>query len=779
MPIHLTHWGAFEAQTDGHSLTSVKPWDSDPDPNPLMRNVASAQHHPARVLRPAVREGWLRNGPGGQGRGDEPFVEVGWDLAAELTSRALDKVYKESGPSAVYGASYGWASAGRFHHAQSQVHRFLNVLGGYVSGRGDYSHGCSDTLLPHVVGKPSDLMVRATSWDVVAEHTELFVAFGGLSAKNSFVGPGGIARHTARAAIARAAARGCDFISVSPLADDTFPEAEAEWLAPRPGTDTALMLAIAFVLDDEGLVDHDFLARCTTGYERFREYLHGISDHEPKTPEWAASITEIEAGVIRNLALKMGGKRTMINLSWSLQRQEHGEQPIWLGITLAAMLGQIGLPGGGFAHAYGSTADVGLPLRVASPPSFPQGSNPEDAFIPVARIADMLLHPGEDYDFDGQRLTYPEIKLVYWCGGNPFHHAQDLARLRRAFAVPETVVVHEQFWTATARHADIVLPATMSIERDDYGAGRNDPTFFPMPALTAPAGEARDDYEIFSEIATRLGRTEQFTEGRDSAGWLRHLFESWRSRMADKGHEVVDFDSFWSSDGIEIPIVDPKQVLLQEFRSDPEANALQTPSGKIEIFSKTIDGFAYPDCPGHPTWLEPTEWLESDRKFKLHLIANQPKTRLHSQLDVGAYSQESKVQGREPVRMSATDAAARGLTDGTVVRIFNDRGSCLAGLVISDAVREGVVQLSAGAWFDPDPRDPSFCRHGNPNVLVADRPTSRLTQATTGQHALVEVEDYTGEAPDLAVIRPPEFVVIAATGDTQVDIPGHAKPLDR
>jgi biotin/methionine sulfoxide reductase len=767
MPIHLSHWGAFEAQSDGHSLTSVRPWIHDPDPNPLIGNVASAQHHPTRVLRPAVREGWLLNGPGGQARGDEPFVEVSWDVALDLAGRALTKVYQEHGSSAVYGASYGWASAGRFHHAQSQVHRFLNVLGGYVSGKGDYSHGCSDALLPHIVGKPSDLMVNATSWDVIAEHTDLFVAFGGLSAKNSFVGPGGISRHTARDATGRAVLRRCEFISVSPLADDTFAEASAEWLAPRPGTDAALMLALAFVLDDEGLVDHEFLARCTTGYERFRKYLHGISDHEPKNTEWAATITGIDAGLIRDLARKMAGKRTLINVSWSLQRQHHGEQPVWLGLTLAAMLGQIGLPGGGFSHAYGSTGDVGLPLRVASPPSFPQGTNAESSFIPVARIADMLLHPGEGYDFDGQRLTYPDIKIVYWCGGNPFHHAQDLTKVRRAFKVPETVIVHEQFWTATARHADIILPATMTIERDDYGAGRNDPRFFPMRALTSPAGQARDDYDIFSDLAGRLGRREQFTEGRDAGEWLRYLYDQWRSRMAGHGHDVLDFDSFWAGDGINIPIVDPRQVLLQDFRTNPEEHALPTPSGKIEIYSQTIAGFAYPDCPGHPVWLEPEEWLGNpDRKFNLHLIANQPKTRLHSQLDIGAHSQESKVQGREPVRMSPADAAARGLNDGALVRIFNDRGSCLAGLVISDAVSEGVVQLSTGAWFDPDPRDPSFCRHGNPNVLVADRPTSRLTQATTGQHALVEVEAYSGDVPELAVTRPPEFVVQVGCSET-------------
>jgi biotin/methionine sulfoxide reductase len=757
VPVHLTHWGAFEATSNGTRITSVQPWNGDPNPNPLRDNVASAQHHPARVLRPAVRAGWLKH-RSGAGRGDEPFVELEWDEALDLLAGELADTYREAGPSSVYGASYGWASAGRFHHAQSQVHRFLNVLGGYVSARGDYSHGCSDTLMPHVIGmKPADVMVQATSWEVIAEHTELFLAFGGLSAKNSFVGPGGIARHVGRSATARSAARGCRFVSISPIADDTFQEAGAEWLAPRPGTDAALMLALAFVLETEGLADRAAIEAQTTGYDRFRDYLVGADGGPPKSPEWSEAITGIDAERVRRLAREMAASRTMINLSWSLQRQQHGEQPIWLGITLAAMLGEIGRPGGGFAHGYGATADIGLPLRVASAPSLSQGRNAESTYIPVARVADMLLHPGETYDFNGQRLIYPQIDLVYWCGGNPFHHAQDLSRLRRAFTRPRTVVVHEQFWTATARHADIVLPATMSIERDDFGAGRNDPIFFPMPALTSPAGEARDDYAIFAALAERLGKGAEFTEGRTVQQWLRHLYGRWQDRLASKGHRPVDFDEFWASEHIEIPVINPRQVLMKDFRADPEANPLNTPSGKIEVFSAEIDSYGYADCPGHPVWLEPTDWQDEALRYPLHLIANQPATRLHSQLDVGATSQASKVAGREPVRMNPEDAERRGLAEGDVVRVRNDRGSCLAGLVLADNLAPGVVQLSTGAWYDPDPDDASFCRHGNPNVLTADRPTSGLTQATTGQHAFVEIERFVAPLPELRVRRAPRF----------------------
>jgi biotin/methionine sulfoxide reductase len=220
---------------------------------------------------------------------------------------------------------------------------------------------------------------------------------------------------------------------------------------------------------------------------------------------------------------------------------------------------------------------------------------------------------------------------------------------------------------------------------------------------------------------------------------------------------VPGFDEFWASAGLELPVASEPQVAFADFRADPEGHPLTTPTGKIEIFSETIDSYRYPDCPGHPVWREPDEWLGSPaaRRFRLQLVANQPRSRLHSQLDVGAYSQSLKIAGREPVRLHPADAAARGLRDGDLVRIFNDRGACLAGLAVDEAVRPGVAQLSTGAWYDPDPANPGFCRHGNPNVLTADRPSSTLSQGCTGQLALVEIEPYHGIPPELSVTRPP------------------------
>src|SRR5262249_38357182 len=198
--------------------------------------------------------------------GEEPFAPVSWDPALDLLSGELRRVYRDHGPEAVYGGSYGWASAGRFHHAQSQVHRFLNCLGGYVRHVNSYSLGTSTVLLPYVIADVDTLLNHATAKSVIATHSELVVAFGGLSPHNAGVSPGGVSRQHSRGWIGAARAGGCRFVPVGPLRDDPPAEARAEWIAPRPGTDAALMLALAQVLDAEGLADTGFIERYTVGF---------------------------------------------------------------------------------------------------------------------------------------------------------------------------------------------------------------------------------------------------------------------------------------------------------------------------------------------------------------------------------------------------------------------------------------------------------------------------------------------------------------------------------
>jgi biotin/methionine sulfoxide reductase len=758
---HLSHWGAFDAEVRDGDRVAIHPFEHDPEPSPLLDNIPDSVRHPTRVTQPMIRSGWLEQGPGpSDRRGAEPFVPVSWDRAIDLLASDLKRVYTDHGSDAVYGGSYGWASVGRFHHAQSQIHRFLNTLGGYVRSVDSYSIAAGTVILPHVIADVTTFQFNSTHWRTFAEHTDMFVCFGGLPVKNTAVSSGGVFRHRTNGFLKQMAERGTEFVYFSPLRDDMADQVDATWHPISPGSDVAVMLALAHTLITEGLHDREFLDRYCVGFDRLERYILGSDDGQPKSPEWAEPLSEISAGEIRSLARRMAGKRVFISTTWSLQRSEFGEQPPWMGVALAAILGQIGLPGGGYGFGYGSTHRVGE-ARLAPGLGLPvlrQGRNAVDAFIPVARFGDMMLNPGQEFDYNGGRYTYPDIKLVYWAGGNPFHHHQDIPKLRRALARAETVVTHDPFWTSMARHSDVVLPSTVTLERNDIGGSQNDAYLAAMQAAIPPYAQARNDYDRFSDLADALGAGDRFTEGRDEMGWLRHMYEEWRENARGLGYRLPDFDGFWAEGYIELP-TDESHVLFADFRNDPGSAPLTTPSGKIELFSEKIGSFGYGDCVGHPAWFAPQEWLGGMRaeKFPLMMIANNPKTRLHSQLDVGEYSQQSKVQGREPIRMHPADAAVRGIEDGDVVRVFNDRGSLLAGVVVTEDVRPRVVQLSTGAWYDPlDPADPdSMCVHGNPNAVTLDSGTSKLAQGSVGQRVLVEIERWDGELPPVKVLQPP------------------------
>jgi biotin/methionine sulfoxide reductase len=754
---HTSHWGVFSARMREGAL-EVRPYAGDPDPNDVIQNFPAALRHRARIARPMVRRGWLERGPGPDARrGRDEYVPLSWEKALDLLGGELKRVRDGFGPEAIFGGSYGWASAGRFHHAQSQLHRFLNTAtGGYIRSVNSYSSGASTVLVPHIIGDYEDLVKRNVSWEQIATHSEIVVAFGGMALKNSMVAGGSVSKHVERGAMQRAHQRGCEFVLVSPLRGDLPDEAGAQWLANIPGTDTALMMALVHTLVVNGLHDRAFLDRYTVGWPQFERYLRGESDGQPKDATWAAAITGIAADEIVALAKRLPGRRALVVVSHSLQRAEHGEQPVWMGMVLAAALGQIGLPGGGYGYALGAIAYYGRQYNAAPVPTFPQGRNPVADFIPVARIADMLLNPGALYRYNGETRAYPRIKLVYWAGGNPFHHHQDLNRLRRAFAAIDTLVVHELAWTATARHADFVLPCTMTLEREDIGGSSNDPLIVPMHPVAEPYGEARDDYAIFADLAERLGAGAAFTEGRTVREWLEQIYEPTRQALAAQGLPAPSFAAFWASEGYALPQEPDDGGKLRAFRNDPVAHPLSTPSGKLEIFSETIAGFGEADCPGHPTWLGAIN--RPSEAAPMVLVANQPRTRLHSQLDFGGHSSAQKHRGREVAYMHPDDAAARGIADGDIARLWNERGACLAAVRITDGIRRGVIQLPTGAWYDPaDPREENpLCVHGNPNVLTRDIGTSALAQGCTGQLTTVEVERFAGNLPPIQAFDPPE-----------------------
>jgi biotin/methionine sulfoxide reductase len=254
-----------------------------------------------------------------------------------------------------------------------------------------------------------------------------------------------------------------------------------------------------------------------------------------------------------------------------------------------------------------------------------------------------------------------------------------------------------------------------------------------------------------------MGNEHDFTQGRSADDWIAHIWAQTRNAGAAMGLDLPAWDDFISGGIVDLPDPSPDQVFLADFRADPMANPLPTPSGKIEIFSKQIATMALPDCGGHATWFPPRE--AARRGERLSLLSGQPRTRLHSQLDNGNYSLSHKVKGREPVLINPEDAAARSIKDGDIVELFNERGRCLAGARVTPDIRKGCVFLWTGAWWDPDFDAPGLrCRHGNPNALTHDLRSSTLSQSPAAHSTQVELRRFDGTPQQVQAHNPPNFV---------------------
>ncbi len=768
--LSVAHWGAFTADVAGGRLVRTRAFARDPDPNRMVTVMRDVLYAPNRIKSPMVRQGFYRDRGRSDttGRGVEPFVRVSWDQALDIVAAELRRVKSQYGNRAIYGGSYGWQSAGKFHGATQALQRMLGMFGGYVSYVNTYSAPVLPVITPHVLG---DARPLASAWPTIVQHSTLVVLIGTDPLITAEILSGGDGAHLDKGWLTQLRDKRTPVVSVNPLETDTDQYLRTERIAIRPNTDTALLLGIAHALVMENLHDKEFLANYTVGFDRFADYVSGKADGQPKSPEWAAAIADVPAATIRALARRMARSRTALVGGFSLQRAAHGEQPVWMMITLAAMLGQIGLPGGGAQINFPS--GLGSPVGSAPPlPGLPAGSNPVKDFVPINMWVDMLLNPGKMIEYDGRTVTYPDIKLVYWAGGNPLHHAQDTNRTLRAWQRPEVTIVHDYVWTATAKHADIVLPATTTLERNDLVG--TDKFILAMQQVVPPLFEARHDFDICAALAERLGFGPQYTEGKDEMAWLRQFYraaqQQWNARNAEAparqqtgagGAELPDFDVFWQRGYLEFPVPEAANqvVAYAGFRADPANHPLSTPSGKIEIYSETIASFRYDDVPPHPVWVPPPEWLRSPlaTRFPLHLVSPHPRERLHSQLDETGLRRTYEVADREPIWIHPQDAAARGIANGDLVRVYNDRGQTLAGAVVTARTRRGVVAMHEGGWYDPleSGRPGTLDRHGNVNMLTSDVPSSRLADGNPSHTALVEVEKYVGVPPAVTAFRSP------------------------
>lgn len=770
-----SHWGAFRAKVENGRWVSVNAWEGDAYPSRMIEGVMDSVYSPTRIKYPMVRRSFLENGAGAnvEGRGSEDFVRISWDKALELVVSELKRVKDTHGQAGVFAGSYGWKSSGKLHNCQSLLRRALNVglEGAFVNSAGDYSTGASQVIMPHVMGT-LEVYEQQTVWPVVIESTDVLV-FWGANPMNTNQISWTVCDHDAFGYMEQFKKTGKRVICIDPIKSMTAEYFDAEWVPIRPHTDVALMLGMAHTLYSEGLHDQQFLDEYTFGFDKFLPYLTGESDGQPKTAEWAAEICDVPAAQIKELAKVFKDNRTMLASGWSIQRQHHGEQSHWMLVTLASMIGQIGLPGGGFGLSY-HYANGGVPS--ANSPVLPGisdgGAAVEGAAwltqagaatIPVSRIVEMLENPGGEFDFNGKREKFPAVKMVYWTGGNPFAHHQDRNAMVKAWQKLETVVVQDFQWTATARFADIVLPATTSYERNDieHIGDYSLKGILAMKQVVEPMFEARSDFDIFEEIADRLGNKQAFNEGKTEMEWIRGFYEEAEKQAQVKNLEMPDFDGFWEKGVLVFEATEEAKSFVRyaDYRGDPLLEPLGTPSGKIEIFSRNIEKMGYDDCGPHPMWMEPIERLGTkSAKFPFHLNTAHPQYRLHSQLCGTKIRELYAVSEREPCMINTQDAEARGIKSGDVVRVFNDRGQVLAGAVVTDDIRPNVIRISEGAWYDPveGGKVGSLDAYGDPNCLTVGIGTSKLAQGNCGHTGLVDVEKYQGTIPEVDVFKAPK-----------------------
>ena len=580
------HWGPMLVETDGETVFSSRGALATGMENSLQSAVRDQVHSNTRVRFPMVRKGFLASPENPQGiRGQDEFVRVSWDEALDLIHQQHKRIREAYGPASIFAGSYGWRSNGVLHKASTLLQRYMALAGGYTGHLGDYSTGAAQAIMPYVVGG-SEVYQQQTSWPLVLEHSDVVVLWS-ANPLNTLKIAWNASDEQGLSYFSALRDSGKKLICIDPMRSETvdFFGDKMEWVAPHMGTDVALMLGIAHTLVENDWQDDAFLTRCTSGYDILGSYLNGESDSVAKTADWAAAICGVKADKIRELAKLFHENTTMVMAGWGMQRQQFGEQKHWMLVTLAAMLGQIGTPGGGFGFSYhysngGNPTRVGGVLPEMSAAIAGQASEAADdggmTAIPVARIVDALENPGGKYQHNGKEQTYPNIKMIWWAGGGNFTHHQDTNRLIKAWQKPEMIVVSECYWTAAAKHADIVLPITTSFERNDLTmtGDYSNQHIVPMKQAVAPQFEARNDFDVFADLAELLkpGGKEIYTEGKDEMAWLKFFYDAAQKGARAQRVTMPMFNAFWQQNKlIEMRRSEKNEqyVRYADFRADP------------------------------------------------------------------------------------------------------------------------------------------------------------------------------------------------------------------
>ena len=669
-------------------------------------------------------------------RGEGKFERISWEEAIEYIAKELTRLTDKHGPASRY-SNYSTGHSGSIIGAGNMIQKIFALTGGYLGYHNSYSSAQTSTATPYTYGTTQTGNTLNTLSD-----SKLIILWGHNPVETRW----GVTDYYVK----KAKEAGVKVVVIDPRQSNTAVGLADEWIPILPTTDNAMMDAMQYVIISEKLYDKNFIDKYCVGFdeenmpegvpqgESLVSYILGDKDGVAKTPEWAEKICKVPAETIRKLAREYAtNKPSALLQGWGPQRQAFGEQFVRGGTVLATITGNVGIRGG---WASGSGY-----ISLVKTTSVPKGTNPlGNLTIPCFLWTDAIVRGTEMGEKDGvkglpegQETLPSNIKAIFNLAGNALINQHSdcnkTAEILRNENLAELIVVSEIFMTPSAKFADILLPSNTFMERWDIGT-----TWAPSQHAILSQKcienmyESKSDYEWLTMLAKKLGIEKEFTEGKSELDWVKWSIEE--SRKNDP--RFPTFDEFKKQGFYQVSLENNTVIAFEKQIKDPENNKFETPSGKIEIFSKDLWDMNNPEeIPAIPKYVASWEGPEDPliKKYPLQLIGWHYKRRCHSTFDNNKWLEEA---GPQVMWMNERDAKQRKIKDGERVRVYNDRGEVQMPVKITNRIIPGTVAIPQGAWWSPD--DKGIDQRGNINTLTSQRP-SPLAKGNPQHTNLVEV----------------------------------------
>ncbi|MHA1233693.1 MAG: molybdopterin-dependent oxidoreductase [Promethearchaeota archaeon] len=679
-------------------------------------------YHPDRLKYPLKRDG-----PKGSGK----FKRISWDEALSEIAAKLKDVKEKYDNSSIFLATGGGYQAA-LHDGMFAMIRLFTQFGGFsthfgnVSSEGAVYATQTQYTSPFVGNSRTDLknskLIIMWGWDPARMISGSDTIFNLIKAKE----------------------KGIKIIYIDPRYTDSAALLADQWIPIIPGTDTAMMVAMAHVMIKENLHNQEFLNKYTIGFEKFVKYVIGEEDGTPKTPEWAEKITSVPAEIIRSLAREYATAEPAALMDCQgPARSAVGELYNRCAMTLTAMTGNIGKFGGSAAGGLMGIPHGHMFFASRIPPPY---RNPVETGLKSVRGSlDLQLrfqarcHTNKIFDaiLKGKKGGYPfDVKFAWFVNNNFLNQLGNTNKAAEALKKLDYMVCAELWLTPTARYADIILPVTSIAEKNDFTRPwPSGPYFTSINQAIEPMGECKSDLRIAEELADKLG-LEEFVKYPDEKKALKFLIKL----REDSRKNLRNINEFREK-GIHRLKLEEPYVAFKEQVEDIENKPFKTPSGKIEIFSQRIADLNDPENPPIPKYMERWEgrYDPLSEKYPLQLLSPHPKSRVHSELYLVDWLREvdPHIAWINPV-----DAESRGIQEGDEILVYNDRGKLTIKAWLTERIIPGVISIFEGAWYNPD--ENGIDRGGCVNTLTKDAYSPGGASAL--KSCLVEMKVFDGGA---------------------------------